>query len=178
MDSLPADAGQGPAAVLARFRRESYNCLTARGNEIFELADAVLCASGPVRDLAGLSLMPEHQRGHGALYDAVNQGRTDIGRLRRALAGLPLPPACAAGSRSRPAKTGITVGPDINSQPATTSKTRDQPGISSPLRSSAARIRLSHSVPSWRPFGSWSPRSQRHVAIIASTRIRHSRSKS
>ena len=43
---------------------------------------------------------------------------------------------------------------------------------------SAARIWLSHSVPSWRPFGSWSPGSQRHVAIIASTRIRHSRSSS
>jgi hypothetical protein len=45
-------------------------------------------------------------------------------------------------------------------------------------RPSAARIWLSHSMPSWRPFGSWSPRSQRHVAIIASTRIRHSRSRS
>ena len=53
-----------------------------------------------------------------------------------------------------------------------------QPWVSRPLRSSAARIWLSHSVPSWRPFGSWSPRSQRHVVIIASTRIRHSRSKS
>src|SRR5215217_7867332 len=53
----------------------------------------------------------------------------------------------------------------------------DQPWVSGPLRSSAARIWPSHSVPSWRPFGSWSPRSQRHVVIIASTRIRHSRSK-
>ena len=58
-----------------------------------ELADAVLCADGPVRDLAGLSLAPEHRRGHGALYDAVNHGRIDIGRLRRSLAGLPLPRA-------------------------------------------------------------------------------------
>ena len=58
-----------------------------------ELADAVLCADGPVRDLAGLSLAPEHRRGHGALYDAVNHGRVDIGRLRRSLAGLPLPRA-------------------------------------------------------------------------------------
>jgi hypothetical protein len=58
------------------------------------------------------------------------------------------------------------------------SKPGDQPGVSSPLRSSAAPIWLSHSVPSWRPFGNWSPRSQRHVVIIANTRIRHSRSKS
>jgi hypothetical protein len=39
----------------------------------------------------GLSLAPERRRGHGALYDAVNCGRVDIARLRRALAGLPLP---------------------------------------------------------------------------------------
>jgi hypothetical protein len=47
-----------------------------------------------------------------------------------------------------------------------TSKARDQPGVSSVLRSSAARIWLSHSAPSWRPFGSWSPRSQRDREAI------------
>ena len=78
------------AAVVSRFRREFHDCLTARRDEIFELADAVLCADGPVRNLAGLSLAPEHRRGHGALYDAVNHGRIDIARLRRSLAGLPL----------------------------------------------------------------------------------------
>ena len=51
----------------------------------------MLCADGPVKTLVGLSLAPEHQRGHGALYDAVNCGRVEIARLRRALAGLPLP---------------------------------------------------------------------------------------
>src|SRR5512140_31929 len=93
MDSLPEDAGAGPAAVLSRFRREFHASLTARADELSELADAVLCADGPVRDLAALSLAPEHRRGHGALYDAVNQGRIDIARLRRSLAGLPLPRA-------------------------------------------------------------------------------------
>src|SRR5256714_6836446 len=93
MDGLPGDSGAGPAAVLSRFRGEFHACLTARRDEIFELADAVLCADGPVRDVAGLSLAPEHRRGHGALYDAVNHGRVDIGRLRRSLAGLPLPRA-------------------------------------------------------------------------------------
>src|SRR5690349_13033136 len=78
-------------AVLSRFRADFRACLAARGDELFELADAVLCADGPVRTLAGLSLVPEHQRGHGALYDAVSHGRVAIGRLRRALAGLPLP---------------------------------------------------------------------------------------
>jgi hypothetical protein len=35
----------------------------------------------------------EHRRGHGALYDAVNCGEIAVGRLRRSLAGLPLPRA-------------------------------------------------------------------------------------
>src|SRR5260370_719884 len=88
MDSLLKDAGDvEPLAELSRFRADFRACLTARADELSELADAVLCADGPVRDLAGLSLVPEHRRGHGALYDAVNQGRVDIGRLRRPLGG-------------------------------------------------------------------------------------------
>jgi len=87
-----SEGGAGQARErLAGFRRELYRCLTARADALFELADAVLCADGPVKTLAGLSLAPEYQRGHGALYDAVNCGRVDIARLRRALAGLPLP---------------------------------------------------------------------------------------
>ena len=91
-----AEAGSGGEADRARdrlagFRRELYRCFTRRADALFELAEAVLCADGPVETLAGLSLAPEHQRGHGALYDAVNCGRIDIARLRRALAGLPLP---------------------------------------------------------------------------------------
>jgi hypothetical protein len=78
-------------AVLSRFRADFRSCLAARGDELFELADAVLCADGPVRTLAGLSLAAGHRRGHGALYDAVGHGQIVIGRLRRALAGLPLP---------------------------------------------------------------------------------------
>ncbi len=80
-----------PLAALSRFRLDFYGCLTPRRDELFELADAVLCADGPVKTLVGLSLAPEHRRGHGALYDAVNQGRIEVARLRRALAGLPLP---------------------------------------------------------------------------------------
>jgi hypothetical protein len=88
MDSLLKDARDvEPLAVLSRFRRDFHACLTARADELFELADAVLCADGPVRDLAGLSLAAEHRRGHGALYDAVNCGRMDIGRLRRSPGG-------------------------------------------------------------------------------------------
>jgi hypothetical protein len=94
MDSLLEHAPDVESlAVLSRFRMEFHGCLTARGDELFELADAVLCADGPVRTLAGLSLAPEHRRGHGALYDAVNHGRLAIGRLRWSLAALPLPRA-------------------------------------------------------------------------------------
>jgi hypothetical protein len=98
MDSLLERAADVESlAVLSRFRLDVHACLTARRDELFELADAVLCADGPVRTLAGLSLAPEHRRGHGALYDAVNHGRVEISRLRRSLAGLPLPRA--AGGR-------------------------------------------------------------------------------
>ena len=93
MDRLPEDAGAGPLAVLSRFRLDFHSCLTARADELSELADAVLCAGEPVRSLATLSLAAEHRRGHGALYDAVNHGRIEMARLRRSLAGLPLPRA-------------------------------------------------------------------------------------
>ena len=94
MDSLQDGAADVESlAVLSRFRVDFHACLAARADELSELADAVLCAGGPVRNLAGLSLASEHRRGHGALYDAVNHGRIDIARLRRSLAGLPLPRA-------------------------------------------------------------------------------------
>jgi len=77
--------------MLSWFRTNLYECLTARRDVLFELADAVLCADGPVKTLVGLSLAPEHRRGHGALYDAINYGRIDVERLRVALTRLPLP---------------------------------------------------------------------------------------
>jgi len=43
--------------------------------------------------LTELSLVAEHRRGHGALYEALNRGRIDARRLGRALAGLPQPKA-------------------------------------------------------------------------------------
>jgi len=55
--------------------------------------DALLCTDGPVKTLVELAMVPEHRRGHGALYDGLNCGRVEVGRLRRALAGLALPRA-------------------------------------------------------------------------------------
>jgi DDE superfamily endonuclease len=79
------------AGVLAGFRQDLYWSLISRRDALFELCDAVLCAPGRVTDLARLSLAPEFRRGHGALYDALNAGRAGFARVRRALAGLPLP---------------------------------------------------------------------------------------
>src|SRR5690348_16587558 len=76
-------AGRVPRGVVPVFHRA--------GDALFELADAVLCADGPVKTLVGLSLAPEHRSGHGALYDALNAGRIDVARLRWSLAALPLP---------------------------------------------------------------------------------------
>src|SRR3954465_267713 len=97
MDSLPPADGveKSPAAEAADrlrgFRGELYRCLGRRADELFELTDALLCAEGSVRSLVGLCLVPEHRRGHGALYDALNHGSVDADRLRRRLAELPVP---------------------------------------------------------------------------------------
>lgn len=88
-DVCPVDA----AGELAGFRRELHRCLTARADALFELTEALLCTDGPVKSLVGLTLAPEHRRGHGAMYDAVNHGRIDVQRLRTALAGLTFPRA-------------------------------------------------------------------------------------
>ena len=88
------DQGCGSAlGELSRFRQEFYASLTARSDALFELTDAVLCADGPVRSLVDLTLVAEHRRGHGAMYDALGQGRVDPQRIRRTLASLPLPRA-------------------------------------------------------------------------------------
>jgi hypothetical protein len=95
--SMRDAAHAGALGELSRFRQEFYRCLPARADALFELAEAVLCADGPVTSLAELSLAPEHRRGHGGLYDAINSGRIEAGRLRAALASVPLPRA--AGGR-------------------------------------------------------------------------------
>jgi hypothetical protein len=58
MDSLPEDVGGGPAAVLSRFRREFHACLTARADELAELADAVLCADDADREQGRCQVPP------------------------------------------------------------------------------------------------------------------------
>lgn len=88
---LPDVVRKEAFAEASRFRGEFYECLTARRDELFELTDALLCVEGPVVSPVGLTLVPEHRRGHGALYGALNHGRIDVERLRTVLAGLSLP---------------------------------------------------------------------------------------
>jgi hypothetical protein len=89
--ALPAVPGPGvfTSAVaryrvlerLREFRQSLYECLDARADALFELADAVLCADHAVTSLVQLCLEPEFTRGHGALYDALSAGRIDDERL-------------------------------------------------------------------------------------------------
>lgn len=76
---------------LSGFRQTFYQSLTARADALFELTDAALCAEGPITSLVELSLATEHRRGHGSLYDGLNQGRIDINRFRTVLARQAIP---------------------------------------------------------------------------------------
>jgi hypothetical protein len=103
-------------ARLAGFRRELCRCLGRRRDALFEVCDAVLCKPDRVHMLAELSLEPECRRGHGAVYDAVNCGRVRVARLRRALAGLPLP-AWPDGRIRLAADVSSWLRPDAETSP-------------------------------------------------------------
>ncbi|WP_304608885.1 NF041680 family putative transposase [Glycomyces amatae] len=90
MSILPEPATGSGAGALARFRAGFHQCLQARSDALFELADALLCTSGPVVSLPGLSLAGVFSRGHGALYDALTAGRIDTDQLRDTLAAQPI----------------------------------------------------------------------------------------
>ncbi|MER7577389.1 transposase, partial [Streptomyces sp. NPDC126514] len=81
MSLLPDAVRREAFAEASRFRGEFYECLTARRDVLFELADAVLCADGAVKSPVDLTLLPGHRRGHGAMYGGLNRGRIDTGRL-------------------------------------------------------------------------------------------------
>ncbi|MEU3989708.1 NF041680 family putative transposase [Streptomyces platensis] len=90
---LNHDARRDAFDFTSHFREDFYACLTRRGDTLFELCDAMLCENGPVTSPVDLTLLAEHRRGHGALYDALNCGRIAADRLRRTLAVLPQPKA-------------------------------------------------------------------------------------
>ncbi|MET8481869.1 NF041680 family putative transposase [Streptomyces clavifer] len=116
MSLLQHGVPQDAFAELSCFRTELYACLTGRRDALFELSDALLCADGPVRTLVELSLEPEHRRGHGALYGGLNSGELDVARLRRTLAGLPLP-CTASGRLVLAVDVSNWLRPDANTSP-------------------------------------------------------------
>lgn len=93
MSLLQYDAQDEAFDFTSHFREDFCTCLTRRDDTLFEFTDAMLCENGPVTSPVDLTLLAEHRRGHGALYDALNCGRIDVGGLRKALAMLPQPKA-------------------------------------------------------------------------------------
>ena len=92
MDSLQDTPARVEAlSELSRFRGDLHACFTRRGDALFELADAMLCAQGPVRSPVELSLEPEFRRRHGSVYDALAKGRISSSRLRHLLGCQPRP---------------------------------------------------------------------------------------
>ncbi len=71
---------------LAGFRFGWYRCLGPWADALFGLADAVLCAGGPVHSLPRLSLEPVFGRGHGSGYAALAEGAVNAEALRDLLA--------------------------------------------------------------------------------------------
>jgi DDE superfamily endonuclease len=84
---LPVD----PIAELQAFRRELLACFHRRGDALFELTDAMLCAQGRVCSAVELSLEPECRRGYGSVFAALNHGRIDDTAMRRLLVGRTAP---------------------------------------------------------------------------------------
>ena len=98
-----------PEQQFDAFRQSYYRCLTRRADALFELTDALLCTQGKVTDLAHLSLEPEHHRGYGALYDAVNSGNINHAALKTLIGALPVPKIPGPDGRE-----GIVLAVDVS----------------------------------------------------------------
>ncbi len=105
-EAVVKDERAAGTARLVAFRKELHGCFGRRADALSELTDAILCADGPVRSPAELSVEPEFRRGHGSVYDALAGGRVDMDRLRRLQVAVM--PAPAAGE---PLMFGIDVTP-------------------------------------------------------------------
>ncbi|MDP4510378.1 transposase [Nonomuraea turcica] len=109
-------------ARLREFRAGWHDCLTRRGNALFELTDAVLCAP-TITSLPYLSLEPVFRRSWGSLYDGLAAGSIDAGRVRELLV------------RSGPADWPLTFAVDASTHPrpyAETSPGREWHHLSGP----------------------------------------------
>jgi hypothetical protein len=103
----------GAAAELAGFRSGLRECFTARGDALFELADALACVPGPVPGPVHLSLEPEFRRGWAMTYQALAEGRVDAGRLKDLLVAVrPAGPAWFAVDGSAYPKLAAVTSPE------------------------------------------------------------------
>lgn len=77
--------GEGAFARLTGFREVFYSeVLTGRRDALFEACEALLETPGRVEVFPYLSLSPRFGRGHDMLYQALNSGKVDCRRFRRA----------------------------------------------------------------------------------------------
>jgi hypothetical protein len=116
MLTVSQNAGIETLETLTGFRQAFYDCATARADALFELSEAVLCTDGPITTPVDLSLAPEHRRGHGMLYAALNRGRLDVARFRNVLAARPLPRA-SNGRLVLAVDVSPWLRPDANTSP-------------------------------------------------------------
>src|SRR5919199_1499072 len=80
---------------LRTFRTAIYRSLGHRRDALFEMIDATSCG-GAVDSLPHLSLVPLHQRRHGSVYAALQQGTVHGQQLSATLARHPLAGALPA----------------------------------------------------------------------------------
>jgi hypothetical protein len=100
-----------PPDALRAFRRSLYECLSLRGDALFELADAILGADSAIPSPVHLSLQASHRRGWGSLYAALGRGRIDAEALRNLLARHPL-----AGSQTSVYAVDTSVWPRCDAE--------------------------------------------------------------
>ncbi len=113
------DVQREPFAEASHFREAFFACLSARRDELFELADALLCADGPVTSPMDLTLLAEHRRGRCAVRRAQprphRRGAAAAGAGRAAPAPRGRRPARPGGGREQlaAARRGVQRGPPV-----------------------------------------------------------------
>jgi hypothetical protein len=86
---------------LNQFRTHTHECMTRRGDALFELADAIAASPTRISDIARLSVEPEQERGHGPVYDGLAIGNINHDLLAQTLAATPIPTITGPDGRGR-----------------------------------------------------------------------------
>ncbi|WP_405692404.1 hypothetical protein [Streptomyces sp. NBC_00057] len=100
------------------------------------MADAVLCADGPVASLIELSQQSNFRRGHGALYDALARGAVDEERVRSLPASqLPDGPLMFGVDASKYPRPSAECSPGRGHHyaPRCDRRPQDRPGLAVPV---------------------------------------------